>query len=141
MASQVGSPGDPGGSEKSLQNGSLSDLIGHLCQTEGLHAAGVACGTESRWKRGHSGSRCLGHESWGQVLGTGQALRQESGVAQVVADVARGLSMSTNSSMESGSSPARSAAAKCSISRGRPSACWKPKNSSRSEERRVGKER
>jgi hypothetical protein len=57
--SQVGSRVDPGDAANSLQIALLSDPTEHLRQTEGLHGAGAVWSTESRWKRGHSRSRCL----------------------------------------------------------------------------------
>src|SRR5262249_44216976 len=69
-ARKVGSPGDPGGSEKSLQIGSLSDLIGHLRQKEGLHAAGVAAVPKAAGKEDIRDRAALatspGDRSWGQ---------------------------------------------------------------------------
>ncbi len=38
----------------------------HLLAKEGLDVLAAAGSIESRWKRGHSASRCL---EWGQVLG------------------------------------------------------------------------
>jgi hypothetical protein len=86
--------------KNSLQIAALSELTEHLRQMEGLHVAGVVWDTESRWKRRHSGSPCLGPRNPGdRSWGEDELSRQESGVAQVVADVARVPSVSTNSCM------------------------------------------
>jgi hypothetical protein len=44
-----------------------ADRTEYLPGTEGLDVVAVACSTGSRWKRRHSGSRCLGP----RILGTG----------------------------------------------------------------------
>jgi hypothetical protein len=52
---------------KTPRKSRLSDLTENLPDTEGLGVVAVAWSTETRWKRRHSGSRCVDR----QILGTG----------------------------------------------------------------------
>ena len=62
---------------KPLQIDLLPGTSEHLPETEGLDVVVVASGTESRWKEDVPDRATWAHEAWGQVLGTGLAVRTE----------------------------------------------------------------